>query len=181
MTKKSKSLLFTGLLLPILAGILVELFTSISVLSFVLNVFRAIFNFFGITFSVPLWILILIFLLGVIVPIIISGRKKTPSLESSYTNDNIYGINWQWHYYSGDIFGLVPICPRCKYQPPIRRFDIGGFQAASEGTLIQCDHCGFKKQFDFPPEILEDRITREIHRKIRTGEYVRTTIHGGSS
>ena len=182
MTNKSKSLLLTGLVLPVIAGVIVQIFTSINILGFIFNCFKAVFAFFETALSVPLWGLILLLIAGIVVPRILASKKK-PQNQSSYTRytyDRILGVNWQWRYSHGDVVALVPICPNCSYQPPIQMFYPGGYIAAGENSLIQCDHCGFKIQFDYPPEILTDRIEREIHRKIRTGEYVNSINHGGS-
>jgi hypothetical protein len=181
MTNTRKSLLISGLLLPIVAGVLVELFTSISVLAFVQRLLTSIAGFFAVSFGTPLWALILVFLAGFVVRSWIAKTSKTSIPETIYKRDHILGIDWQWGYSSGEVVDLVPICPQCKYQPPVHRFHIGDYAAAGEGCLIQCDHCGFKKEFDFLTEVLQDRITREIHRKIRTGEFAQRAVHGGSA
>ncbi len=64
---------------------------------------------------------------------------------------------------------LVPLCPECSYQPFLE-LDYN-HKHLSECSKIRCDNCGFEKEFQYRPERLKQKVIREIHRRIRKGEY----------
>lgn len=184
MSKKNKNWLSKGLILPVfatvIAGILVEVFTSDIFFGPVLDFARFIESLFDTKLLIPLWLLTLI-IIGVIystTKLIAYLNKDTVPDYKSYTNDRIFGVDWQWKWIGDRIDSLVALCPECAYQPKVEEtynFDLenesSGLQSSSK---MVCDNCGFEQVWQDSPEYLKNRATREIHRKIRTGEYKST-------
>ena len=54
------------------------------------------------------------------------------------------------------------LCPKCKTELDM---DMGSWSEA------RCGHCGFEKRFDMSGRELLTRVMKEIHRRVRTGEY----------
>jgi hypothetical protein len=102
--------------------------------------------------------------------LMIYSLKSTTSDWHSYTKDQIFGLTWRWDYdYFDDVIQLTPFCPHCDLQIiPQRKL---GFNAA---PIIEysCDSCQIKL-FELQQHIeqIELRVTREIHKKIRSGDW----------
>jgi C4-type Zn-finger protein len=79
------------------------------------------------------------------------------------------GVLWRWRYdYTGQINGLHSFCPvaNCDMQiygvfGPYR----GPYQPTTEYV---CDRCGHRETVVGSQEQIEDRVTREIQRLLRT-------------
>lgn len=123
----------------------------------------------------PVWALILLSLSGITISLLIRVMStlldRTPD-HFLYVADNVFGVEWHWHYLSGKLYdnNFVPYCPnrecRCQLDPQRR----SGFRAIDDITLV-CDHCGFTKSFDCNWEQLLWKVVKEIDRRIRTGEF----------
>lgn len=174
MENKQKTLLTTGLLLPVIAGIIVEIFTSVEIVKPVLGFLKHLFCLLIIPLDIPVWLLLVIVLSTISITWIsyfLINRDKKPEYES-YTSDRIYEVDWIWDWLDGEIINLVALCPECSYQPFIER---GFEQYLAQSSEVNCDNCGFHQVWQYSPDTLRSRVVREIHRKIRTDEYKAAT------
>lgn len=163
----------TGLLLPIVAGVIVELVTDVSVLGALWNATKAVGAFLAYPITLPLWGVALLSVsgLGLVwlwVTVMLSKSESDPDFML-YTSDILLGLKWRWHYQSGKQSAPIPFCPQCDYQPVLQEV----YDHPQNRTEVRCDNCGFSKQFDFPPYEVQDKASRHVQRKLRTGEYKR--------
>jgi hypothetical protein len=100
---------------------------------------------------------------------LIKGSKNSPVGWKTYTEDEFFGLKWRWRYGNSSIYGVVCFCPVCDQQvypqsrSSFRVIDRIGFT---------CDHCSRDLgEFDMNWDTLEDKVTRTVQRKIRTGEW----------
>jgi hypothetical protein len=178
---KTRNGIITGLILPIIAGLVVEFVSSIPIFE---PTFFFFVNLLAFDLSIPFWLLVLI--IGSIILITkktydyLNKEDSEPNYKN-YTFDEISGINWQWDWDGRKMENLVPLCPECSYQPFLELdFNLNhitdeDFRKSIRASLVKCDSCDFEKKFQYEPEILKSKVTREIHRRIRKGEYETAT------
>lgn len=142
-----------------------------------IDLFASIWRYLNSTQQVQIWvILIMICLSGMSVGTSFCRAaaflRKRYAPWRSYTSDLIEDLDWRWTYDGqGQIRDLSAFCPVCNYQlRPKESTELGFF-----ATRFRCDYCGddsdivaFKGEAKM--DVL-DRITRMIHRSIRTGDY----------
>ena len=124
--------------------------------------------------SVPVWILAVLILaaIGFVVLFATLVWVNRPQGETwrNYTTDEFYGIKWRWRYFQdGSMSEPLPFCTECDFQ--LNPSQAGAFAAASH-WVYQCEDCGHlcaDVQESFVE--LEDRVKRQVHRKIRSGEW----------
>lgn len=126
-------------------------------------------------FMCPVWLLILLSFSGLTVALCVLALcnflSRAPDYFS-YISDNIFGIDWRWHWQKGKLreHNLVPFCPRrecsCRLDPQ----EMSGYRAVDDISLV-CDHCGFTKHFDCNWDELRWKVVKEIDRRIRTEEF----------
>jgi hypothetical protein len=89
----------------------------------------------------------------------------------SYTSDDLFGVHWRWNYnYHNEVSDLCGFCPACDLQV------YPDSLAVFPGVRYRCDDCGWTR--DFPPSAeVTDRVIREIHRKLRSGEWMTSVQH----
>jgi len=160
-----------GLILAALLAILNQVFSW--------NIFSSIFKFSGQKYIVPMWYLMVIFVvpLAVILGIQFLKRKKNVSAKKPdwmlYTEDLIFDILWQWKYRWESIDSLrtdelIALCPKCKREIAIDKTNTTYRNSLS----LICFNCDFKKNtngrdfYDF-----KQLVIREIQGRIRNGEY----------
>ncbi|WP_069131024.1 hypothetical protein [Rhodohalobacter halophilus] len=168
---RKKNLIITGIILPLIVGIFVEVFTTVEVVNYLFCTLIYIGGLFIASFSISVWLFILIVILSIGLGagvVLLNVRTTQENSYQDYTIDRILGIDWEWSWYLGDVTGLIPLCPECSYQPVIRNEYTVPYREISS---IECENCSFNKKLDVHPGKLEERVIKEIHRKIRTGEY----------
>ncbi len=115
-------------------------------------------------------------------PAIANGRDGAiksvdrPTNPEHYRTDSVFGLDWQWDWglRAGEFDSLIAVCPKCKYQldlKPLKNPFAPHFRSCE--TTTKCDHCAFEITIHVPWDEITPRVTKEIHRKVRTGEYVR--------
>ena len=135
-------------------------------------------DFVKIPLELRLWFFILLCLLlpglTILVIWIISiiqaaGEPEEPDWKR-YTHDTIFGVPWQWQWVGrGTIDNLISLCPECSNQLDLKR--PSDFRELSVFTEAYCDRCDHTMKLIFPRDKANQRIIKEIHRLIRTGEY----------
>ena len=96
----------------------------------------------------------------------------TPLYRSSstrYTSDIFYGARWTWSYAFGSITGLWCECPHCSTTMVYTEdWDDHG----NDRTDFSCETCGNRShKFEGKKGYAIAKVTRQIERKIKTGEY----------
>ena len=129
---------------------------------------------------IPIWLIVLI------LPVLIglSGMKiadfikqaRTPGW-TKYKTDTIEGIywNWRWNREGQQISDLIALCPDCSSELVEQISSIAGWGEIS-GYL--CENCSTSKGAERTFEVgdhtpVEDRIMREIRRRVNTGDYLK--------
>jgi len=128
--------------------------------------------------SVPTWLLILLSLYvgASLLRAYLSHRRRTRQKNtqpaqrtlnwSDYTCDVFHEIAWRWKYaHDGQLYELVPFCFKCDTQIHPR---IGHVDSLGRSTNYQCDHCGNQVLVDGSQSAIDDWVTRQIQRKLRS-------------
>ncbi len=87
-----------------------------------------------------------------------------------YTKDNFFGAEWRWYFTSGHPAGLWAYCQSCS-TALVYAID-GGLFSGDQTVSLYCEHCGTKPT-SMPGDKSDmlGRVTRQIARKIETGEW----------
>ena len=126
------------------------------------------------SYGVPVWIIIII---GVAYLFLIKMVKRfSANIEpdfTSYTSDVLDDIHWEWGWFKSIYQGgydfkgnsPVPICKRCQGYLVVRT---RGYHI----KFLECESCGFNKSLENSEFVeYQDKIKREIYRKVRTGQW----------
>jgi hypothetical protein len=148
-----------------------------------LRAFVSIGRFFIASSSVPRWVIVLLVIMSLptlylmLRPII---RKKSSGSQSDepnfhdYTQDVFEGFDgtvWRWLYNSADnsIWRVTAFCPRCDMQLFAR---YQGARPIGYLTTLLCENCHWHSgEIAGNPDDIEGRVSRLIHRKLRSGEW----------
>jgi len=119
--------------------------------------------------SIPFWLFYILLLMGVpfLVRCLLRLRRHTGPQVGDYTSDRFLEVDWTWHYVRGNApEGIWCFCPddntrlvyAAKYYPHF--------------ITLKCETCE-RTWGPFPGKIgdLQNKIERQIERKIRTGEW----------
>lgn len=130
-----------------------------------------------VSYSLPGWAWLLIFILALVGLINIYLALKDESEEpefTSYIEDFIYGAKWRWCWLGNQIYDVWCFCPLCDatlvYDDRScrsRYYDI-------KKTDFICENCGHNVVASITggdKDYAVGAIRREIDRRIRTGEY----------
>ncbi|MGO9622407.1 MAG: hypothetical protein ACLPT6_13505 [Desulfobaccales bacterium] len=129
-----------------------------------------VFHFLLSSVSMPIWSLIVIFLM--IVPTLIRilswFRQKEVNYPSwhDYDQDVILEIRWRWHYspYGGEIANISYFCPSDDTQLI--------YEDWGSKTVFRCETCGRRfGPMEGSRNYIIGMVQRQIDRKIRTGEW----------
>lgn len=130
------------------------------------------------TLPIPIWTLLFAvpFLLFII-PLINSLRSAREPRFLSYTNDELFEINWYWRWLAPDRFNssyrlidLTPRCPLCHAVLSINNYGSSLVTCMNEGCNWQ-----WKRQQQHGSRInhsteLDSKVHNEIDRRIHAGE-----------
>lgn len=128
---------------------------------------------------IPRWLIGLLVLLAtpalVLVGVFMWGsRKPQPLSWEDYRSDQFYGLNWRWSYSGLRVVRLVSFCSRCDFQ--VYPQDSSYFSAVPR-FLYQCDGCGARLgEFDGDVGILDNKVERSIHQKLRNGQWQQVVL-----
>jgi hypothetical protein len=122
--------------------------------------------------AIPRWLLVALVLLGLYAVLItvkaLLPQKPAGPNWTSYTTDSFDGLRWRWRYYGHEIHNLYSFCPHCDFQ--VYPDDTSSY-AARIG--FRCESCGRNLgTVRGPYGAFQDKITRLIQQKLRTGSFL---------
>ncbi|MBD3676790.1 MAG: hypothetical protein HUJ27_00115 [Rhodobacteraceae bacterium] len=134
------------------------------------------------TTTVPNWFLSLLvicslLMLGVLligVWSLFRSESQPSDLWRTYREDYFFGLRWRWDYGSdaSHIYLLTAFCPHCDLQ--VHPVDIARYSGVNRYEY-KCEDCNVNlKTFDMPIPQIEDKVIRQIQKKIRN-EYLKNT------
>jgi hypothetical protein len=107
----------------------------------------------------------------------LSAWRSRKDNHNRFTQLNIGGVVlWRWRFISNNPTGLTPYCPTCDSQLV---FDIeysSTYPVTVQSTVLICERCNRNHPVlreDGTYEGIVKRVSREIDRLIRTGEWRR--------
>lgn len=141
------------------------------------SVFVAAWSWFTASHGIPGWLLLLLSLCGVwcFFRIVAAFRAPTEPVEPQwhdFTEFEFLGVLWRWRYDGrGTLHGPVSFCPQagCDMQTYGRLGQYYG--AGRETTVYRCDRCGHTPEAQGSQEQVKDKVTREIQRLLRCGDW----------
>ena len=125
--------------------------------------------------SVPMWliyvgILILLVMLWIMLKKVFKGLavNVVEQLPDTYITDTFYGLMWRWRMNSDfRPYQIAAFCPKCDMQ-----FFPHNLTYGYNNIRFNCDKCGFTSTIiEKEPGHLEEWVSREIQRKLRTNEW----------
>lgn len=128
--------------------------------------------------AIPLWLMLLMVfgwlsIVGFWARTVLLRSASLPE-HFSYTEDNLFGTLWRWRWNNttGDIYDLACFCSNCDGSLVYSSHYHG------KVTSLFCEHCNEQTAtFEGKYTHLENRATRELVRRIRTGEYKRGGVN----
>lgn len=167
--KRFKKIWLPTIILSVISGILIDWLTPVNIPGAIWKAITWFMHFFLLKMSLPVWGIILLmltipFLIGLFILLFHSNSVE------NYLSDTFFEVLWEWCYIRGKIYDekIIARCPHCKTILKIVQEPEPPFGYI---TNLECTHCGFHKKFTFNSHELRDRVTKEIDRKITTGEY----------
>lgn len=173
----------------VFSGILVALITTGGIGTYFLNLWPLIgkflvhiYNFLCASSSVSNWVIglglicsiLFILLLGIIIwEGIFSSNKSVSEPWHSYTEDNIYGAKWRWHWDGNSIGNIWCYCPNCDATLVYDDSSCRDLYSQSKTNFI-CENCGNKVVATVSggnKDYATGAAIREAHRRLRTNEY----------
>jgi len=110
----------------------------------------------------------MIIVIGNLLRIIFPVKSDKPTWRD-YIEDDFEGLHWRWRYIGGSIDEVNVFCPYCDFQIVPKHETIG---LTIKETRMQCESCGrFHQIYDGSYEVLENKIIRLAHQKIRNGSW----------
>lgn len=164
-----------GVATTVIASIILEFLTPLSIVKMMGWMWSLVIS----THPIPGWVIV------VASPMIVASLMRLWSLFVTsardmpaffaYTEDNLFGLIWRWRWANGRISNLNCFCPACDNQivdsmPVDDPRNYGSFT-----HRFRCDRCGEMRGavsgVGLEIQTVLDRVTREIQRRIRRGEY----------
>jgi uncharacterized protein YlaI len=105
--------------------------------------------------------------------IAIRGETETPEYNS-YVEDSFYGAKWRWVWIENRIAKLWCYCPICDATLVYDDSSCRSFRTNAQKTFFICENCGDRVVATITggdKRYATGAVEREIHRRIRTGEY----------
>lgn len=160
-------------------------FVALAIVATAGAAFRGWFAWLTHPFTLPVWILILVavlpaaLLFGVLWLVVKLKELSKPAKigPEHYITDRIFNVVWVWGYKGHliDEGSLSAFCPNadCKCRLTFKDDNERGWSGnlPSAPVSLVCPNCGFREDFDFRRRELFPRVSVEIERRIRTGEY----------
>jgi hypothetical protein len=104
-------------------------------------------------------------------------EEEEPSPFDLYKEVHFFGALWRWPYYSNVPSDPWPFCPYCDME---LIHSTGGYAAAGGHTVLYCERCDRKiLEAQGTLKSIQNRVLREIERKIRTDDW-KTAINRGN-
>jgi len=114
--------------------------------------------------TVPIYIVLLILLLGICLSFIakLLFKKTRRSKTREYDTDEVNGLVWEWSNYIWPRH-FTPLCPKCLAELPIKDY--------SRQNKYFCVSCGFEKGYDFNHDVMLKLVKIEIEKRERTEKW----------
>lgn len=129
------------------------------------------------SYPVQGWVLLTIGLLALVtlVRLVVGLRPGQAPSYVSFTEQRLHGAIWRWRWREGNISNLWCYCPNCDMELVYDDSTARGFVRVEEPrTDFFCERCNGSVVARIPggdKEYALGSVSREIHRRIRTGEY----------
>lgn len=141
------------------------------------------------TYQFPLWIILIVLSLYTVIKKFtkkINVENVKQSIETHYRKDIIDEILWIFEWFQ-DFDGKIklsvesphPICPECMNDLVLSNTSSDGYRSPYPTSFV-CENCGFLKQFGNSHSDYQEKIRREIVRRVRTGEWRNSLIKQSS-
>ena len=180
-----------GIIVSVISGLILAVVLSakfrdilLKGVSFVGSAFTGLLAVLGKEVGTPIWLLALLSLLAlpllVRITRLLRNTKKSP--ENAYTKDRIFGVDWYWVNGYHGVENLYSLCPCCQSELVYleQRNDLNkiNFVYRAEFTQFECENCKFRSE-KIPGDHKHaiGSVTREIQRRLRTGEQKPGTEH----
>ena len=170
MTRRHRVAAWIGgsVIVPVVVGVIVEKIAPFGLADASKRCIGALGSVLGYGLTLPVWSFFALVGALLLTRRIMKSVKKPIGPEfHEYVRDSFLGATWQWRWSrDNSVIHLLSICPKCSYELRVVR---AGYRASGL-CMLGCDHCDYRTPTtEF--EGLTDRVIREIHRKIRTGEW----------
>ena len=166
-----------GVATTVLGSIILVFLTPLSILKMIGWMWSLVIS----TYPIPGWALLVSspFVIASLVRVwslFVASEKDMPGFHE-YMEDNLFHLKWRWQWANGRIANLNFFCPVCDNQiVESMRFD-NPREHGSFTHRFRCDRCdemrGAVGGVGYEVQSALDKVTREIQRRIRTGEYTR--------
>jgi len=119
-------------------------------------------------YFVSAWLLISIVRLAV------KKFRNRKDNHNRFSQLSFLGAVWRWNSMSSLPYGLRPYCHTCDTMLVYEHIGGGYYSNESEKVLLHCERCGHDVgNTNGRYTGLQERVTREIDRLVRTGEWVK--------
>jgi len=131
----------------------------------------------GESYSVPGWALSVLGLLALVTVIraVVVLRRSPAGPHNKYVEDILFGVKWRWSWAGGDISSLWCFCPVCDGELVYDDSSAHSIYSREEPrTLFICEHCNRSTMGRVDgggKDYALGAVRREIHRRVRTGQY----------
>ena len=128
------------------------------------------------TSGLPNWGLYLLILMAIHTLVTLAKRLKKPKgpKVTEYNQDIFLGLLWRWSYIGNHPINAWALCPHCKTILVYTEHRDYPFSPV-EKTVLTCETCN-REMLTHPgdKDYLVGKIHRQIDRKIRTGEWIKS-------
>ena len=167
-SKKIFLLFALPIIIVIIGGLVVDRLAPLDLWGTCKSVVKHIIGILSARLELRVWKIMCIFLAGPILLVLYRFLKSS----KYYTSDTIDGIYWEWGppVYTDSDRQLTARCPKCMYelQRP-RKNDLRPKNLAADYIpvcTLHCENCNFKKSFPYRHDILLQKMSKEIDRRI---------------
>ena len=112
-------------------------------------------------YDIPLYRLIVVFAIGLLIPILRTKLKSSRSKYRNYSRDEVNGLVWEWSNYVYPRH-FKPLCPKCLAELPIGNIS---------QTKYICISCGFQKYCAFGHDAMKKIVKIEVEKRERTSDW----------
>jgi hypothetical protein len=186
--EKERHQIRNGVIATVVGGALLTLWPSFrdwfaDLLAWLLALLEASLGWAASTHAVYGWVLVGSVLLAAptVVSALIRLFSKTEAAHiNGYTHDSLFGADWTWRYINEAIIGLWCLCPDCKSELVYSETLPPPFKVGIEArTDFDCERCQVTRvSLAGRKDFAIGTVTREIRRKIRTGEWTPAHTNG---
>ena len=181
MSENSYKSIRNGIIASVIAGVV--LLTVPAIRGYVLDLLKWLWS--GVTwcwsaitesYSLPGWAWLIIFLLAMVgvINIYLAIRGDNELEFKSYVDDMIFGAKWRWEWIGNSLSNIWCFCPNCDATLVYDDSSCRSFSSDVRQTKFICENCGRRVVASVEggdKDYATSAAEREVHRRIRTGEY----------